>query len=259
MLRQRLGHLIATVRLRRWVRQRDLRLKGEKGTLLRGKKYLYAAPIGKSGETQLRKLLARLDPAHFDFLIFVYDGHQFEGDIFKSCKFIHEPGVVYHFFKKYITPEVASRYDVIFLGVEDVEIDDFSWERFLDVMSRNQLDMAAPALSAQSITPHRIMYGREHGVGRLVDVIEVFLTAFDARAWPRFWNLIEADWNHWGWGYVQLAQYGCHFKMGIVDCQTVSVPRGPTFKQEALDSMNALFVKHENSRRANFISYGRLE
>jgi hypothetical protein len=251
--------LVARRRLRSWAAERDDRLGAARGPLLTGKKFLYAAPIGKSGEPQLRKLLEKFDAEHFDFLIFVYDGHIFEGEVFKNCRFIHEPGVVYYYFKKYVTPELAAQYDVIFLGIEDVEIDDFNYRAFLDVMARNQLDMAGAALSEASITPHKIMYRRERGAGRLVDVIEVFLTAFDARSWPRFWNLVEADWNHWGWGYVQLAQSICDFKMGLVDCETVSVLRGPTFKQEALDSMNRLMTKHAGARRCKFVSYADLK
>jgi len=246
-------------RLRQWVKERDARRAAEKNLQTSGKKYLYASPVGASGEAQLRKLLEKFDAEHFDFLIFVYDGHQFEGAPFDRCTFIHEKGVIYHFFKKYITPEVAAKYDVIFLGMEDIEIDDFSWQRFIEVMKRNQLDMAAPALSAQSITPHKIMYRQPTETGRLVDVIELFLTAFDARAWPRFWNLIERDFNHWGWGYVQLAQYACEFKMGLVDCETISVVRPPNYRQESADGMKALFAKHRHTRRANFISYGLLE
>ncbi|WP_280152487.1 DUF707 domain-containing protein [Piscinibacter sp. XHJ-5] len=256
-LRKLLARVAAIVHLRRWVRRRDAR-DSETPLPPRRGKYLYAAPIGESGKAQLEKLLARLDPAQFDFLIFVYDGYRFDGEIFSRCRFIHEQGIVYHFFKKYVTPELAAQYDVIFLGVEDVEIDDFDSRRFLDVMKRNRLDMAAPALSGRSITPHRIMYRRDPGVGRLVDVIEIFLTAFDARAWPRFWALIDADRNHWGWGYVQLAQSCCEFKMGLVDCETVSVLRPPTFKKEAQDEMHALFARHPECRRASFVSYGKL-
>ncbi len=258
-LRQQARLARAKWRLRRWVRRRDAGRPGVVHKPILESRFLYAAPIGRSGESQLRKLLARFEGLPFDYLIFVYDGHRFEGPEFARCRFIHEPGIVYYYWKKYVTPEVAARYDVIFLGVEDVEVDDFDCVRFVQTMRDNALDMAAPALSSQSITPHRIMYRQATGNGRLVDVIEVFLTAFDARAWPRFWELIEPDWNHWGWGYVQLAQWHCGFKMGLVDSQTVSVLRGPTFKQEALDSMHALFAKHPASRRASFVSYGRLK
>jgi hypothetical protein len=256
-LRRWVRGIPAILRLRRWVRRRDA-VQPPAPAFPRRRTCLYAAPIGESGKAQLEKLLQRLDPEHFDFLISVYDGYQFEGEIFRRCRFIHEKGIVYHFFKKYLTPELVSQYDVVFLGVEDVEIDDFSWRRFLDVMARNRLDVAAPALSARSITPHKIMYQRSDGVGRLVDVIEIFLTAFDARAWPRFWQLIEADRNHWGWGYMQLAQAYGDFKMGIVDCETVSVLRPPNFKREAHDEMCQLFERHPDCRRASFVSYGRL-
>jgi len=246
-------------RLRRWVKERDAGYTIENNPPAQRIKHLYASPVGASGESQLRKLLEKFDAEHFDFLIFVYDGHRFEGAPFDRCSFIHEKGVIYHFFKKYITPEVAAKYDVIFLGMEDIEIDNFSWQHFIDVMKRNRLDVAAPALSAQSITPHKIMYRQPTETGRLVDVIELFLTAYDARAWPRFWNLIERDFNHWGWGYVQLTQYGCEFKMGLVDCETISVVRPPNYRQESADGMKALFAKHRHTRRANFISYGLLK
>jgi hypothetical protein len=259
LLSRRLAKLQAVLRLRRWVHKRDAAQRAAPAAPLGRKKVLYAAPIGEAGKTQLEKLLRRFDSEHFDFLIFVYDGYQFEGAPFDRCTFIHERGPLYHFFKKYLTPELVSKYDLLFLGVEDVEIDDFSWQRLVDVMARNQLDLAAPALSPESITPHRIMYRQPHAVGRLVDVIEIFLTAFDTRAWPRFWNLIERDSNHWGWGYVQLMQAHCDFKMGLVDSETVSVLRPPNFKQEAQDSMNALFAKHSGCRRASFVSYGRLK
>lgn len=243
-------------RLRRWVRERDAAAK--KMPIRRGK-YLYASPVGASGEAQLRKLLETFDADHFDFLIFVYDGHRFEGPPFDRCTFIHEKGVIYQFFKKYLTPEVAARYDAIFIGMEDIEVEGFSWRNFVDVMARNRLDVAAPALSAQSTSPYKLMFRHPGEVGRLVDVIEVFLAAFDARAWPRFWELIEPDFNHWGWGYVQLLQYGCGFKMGIVDCETISVLRPPNYRQESADGMKALFAKHRHTRRANFISYGLLD
>jgi len=246
------------LRLRLWVLNRDAHRPPVRHRPFRESRFLYAAPIGASGEAQLRKLLGRLEGLPFDFLIFVYDGHRFEGAEFARCRFIHEPGVVYQFWKKYVTPEVAARYDVVFLGVEDVEIDEFDCEHFIDVMRRNALDMAAPALSSQSITPHKIMYRQASASGRLVDVIEIFLTAFDARAWSRFWEMIEPDANPWGWGYVQLAQWGCRFKMGLVDAQTVSVLRGPTFRQEAMDAMHALFARHTGVRRASFVSYGLL-
>ena len=103
------------------------------------------------------------------------------------------------------------------------------------------------------------MFQQPGRVGRLVDVIEVFLTVFDARAWPAFWALIEDDYNYWGWGYVQLAQSCCGYKMGIVDCETITVTRPPTFKQASLDEMKRFLRSHPNCRRARFCSYGELK
>lgn len=244
-------------RLRRWVARRDGDMASALPPVRRGKA-LYAAPIGASGKELLARLIDRLGHDDFDYLIFVYDGCRFDEPIFSRCTFIHEPGIVYQYFKKYLTPERCRPYDYIVLGIEDVDIDDFCWSRFAAIMERNRLDMASPALSARSHSPHAIMFRQPGRVGRLVDVIEVFITVFDARAWPAFRALIEDDYNYWGWGYVQLAQSACGYKMGIVDSETITVTRPPTFKQECQDEMRRFLRRHAQYRRARFCSYGEL-
>lgn len=243
-------------RLRRWVARRDAASAGAPPPLRHGK-VLYAAPIGATGKELLAKLIGQWGHAQFDYLIFVYDGSRFDEPIFSGCTFITEPGIVYQFFKKYLTPERCRAYDYIVLGIEDV--DAFSWPRFAAVMAQNRLDMASPALSARSHSPHAIMFQQPGRVGRLVDVIEVFLTVFDARAWPAFWRLIEDDYNYWGWGYVQLAQSCGGYKMGIVDSETITVTRPPTFKQSSQDEMRRFLRSHPQYRRARFCCYGELQ
>lgn len=244
-------------RLKRWVARRDAETSGQTPAVRRGK-VLYAAPIGAAGKELLAKLIRKFGHMQFDYLIFVYDGSRFDEAIFSGCTFITEPGIVYQFFKKYLTPERCRAYDFIVLGIEDVDIDEFFWPRFAAIMERNRLDMASPALSSRSHSPHAIMFQQPGRVGRLVDVIEVFLTAFDARAWPAFWGLIEDDYNYWGWGYVQLAQACGGYKMGIVDSETITVTRPPTFKQESMDEMRRFLRSHPQHRRARFCCYGDL-
>ncbi|MBI2277803.1 MAG: DUF707 domain-containing protein [Dechloromonas sp.] len=244
-------------RLRRWVARRDA--ADQAAPPPRRGKALYAAPIGASGKELLVKLIERLGHDDFDYLIFVYDGCPFDEPIFSRCTFIHEPGIVYQYFKKYLTPERCRPYDYIVLGIEDVAIDDFCWPRFAAIMAHNRLDVASPALSPHSHSPHAIMFRQPGRVGRLVDVIEVFITVFDARAWPAFRALIEDDYNYWGWGYLQLAQSACGYKMGIVDSETITVTRPPTFKQECQDEMRRFLRRHAQYRRARFCSYGELQ
>lgn len=257
-LRTTLLRLRQQARLRRWVAGRDADKSFAPAPLRHGKA-LYAAPIGAAGKELLARLIGRLGHDDFDYLIFVYDGCPFDEPIFSRCTFIHEPGIVYQYFKKYLTPERCSAYDFIVLGIEDVAIDDFCWPRFAAIMECNRLDMASPALSARSHSPHAIMFQQPGRVGRLVDVIEVFLTVFDARAWPAFRSLIEDHTNYWGWGYVQLAQSACGYKMGIVDSETITVTRPPTFKQACQDEMRHFLRSHAQYRRARFCCYGELQ
>lgn len=246
------------VRLRRWVARRDAERAGEMPPPRHGK-VLYAAPIGAAGKDLLAKLIRKWGHAQFDYLIFVYDGSRFDEAIFSGCTFITEPGIVHQYFKKYLTPERCRPYDFIILGIEDVDVDEFCWPRFAAIMDHNRLDMASPTLSAHSHSPHAIMFQQPGQVGRLVDVIEIFLTVFDGRAWPAFWALIEPDYNYWGWGYVQLAQSCCGYKMGLVDSETITVTRPPNFKQESQDEMRRFLRRHRQYRRARFCSYGELQ
>jgi hypothetical protein len=255
-LRTRFLQGLQRARLKRWVARHDAALPA--AVPEHHGKALYAAPIGADGKDLLAKLIGKWGYEQFDYLIFVYDGSRFDEPVFNRCTFISEPGIVYQFFKKYLTPERCSAYDYIILGIEDVDIDDFCWPRFAAIMEHNRLDMASPALSAHSHTPHRIMYQQPGHIGRLVDVIEVFLTVFDARAWPAFRTLIEDDYNYWGWGYVQLAQSFCNYKMGIVDSETITVTRPPNFKQECQNEMKRFLRSHAQYRRARFCSYGEL-
>jgi len=256
-LRSRFLQRLQRARLKRWVARHDAALPAAMPE--RHGKSLYAAPIGADGKDLLAKLIGKWGHEQFDYLIFVYDGSRFDEPVFSRCTFITEPGIVYQFFKKYLTPERCNAYDYIILGIEDVDIDDFCWPRFAAIMDHNRLDMASPALSSHSHTPHRIMYQQPGHIGRLVDVIEVFLTVFDARAWPAFRALIEDDYNYWGWGYVQLAQSFCNFKMGIVDSETITVTRPPNFKQECQNEMKRFLRSHAQYRRARFCSYGELQ
>ncbi|MBT3068510.1 DUF707 domain-containing protein [Rhodoferax sp. U11-2br] len=257
-LRSKLLRSAQRARLRRWLIRRDGR-QSQQPIAPRLGKSLYAAPIGAAGKDLLAKLIKKWGHEQFDYLIFVYDGSRFDEAIFSRCSFISEPGIVYQFFRKYLTAQRCSAYDYVVLGIEDVDIDSFSWPNFAAIMQRNHLDMASPALSAQSHSPHSIMFQQLGKVGRLVDVIEVFLTVFEARAWLAFRELIEPDKNFWGWGYVQLAQSYCDFKMGIVDAQTITVTRAPTFKQESQDEMTRFLRSHPKVRRARFCCYGELQ
>ncbi len=213
-------------------------------------KILYASPVGAKGKPYLAKVIHRFGHENFDYLIFAYDDTSFDEPVFEKCKIIREKGILCYFYKKYLTPEYCQGYDYIFPWVDDIDIHDFSYQNFLDIFERNKLDMAQPALSHISVYSHDITLQHPSPVGRFTDFAEVMVQVFTRDAWTRYWKMMEADHNFWGWGYDHLAKSYCHLQnVGIIDCEPVIHMRKSSSKssvgRENHRIMMDLFERHK--------------
>jgi len=179
--------------------------------------------VGKLGKPYLAKIIHQFGHENFDYLIFNYDGASFDETVFGKCHIINGNGILCSFFKKYLTPNYCQEYDYIFTWVDDINIDDFSYIHFLDIFEKNQLEMGQPALSHVSLYFHEITLRKRNSVGRFTDFAE--------KAWIKYWELIEADKNFWGWGYDYLAKSFCGFqRIGIIDSETVTHMNRSSYK-----------------------------
>lgn len=224
-------------------------------------KCLYASPVGKNGKDFLAKIIQKFGYEDFDYLIFVYDDTEFEEEIFRCCKFIYEKGLRWYFMKKYVTPEYCSKYDYLFFWADDIDVDGFSYKQFLEVMQKNNLEIAQPALTPDSYfgVPMTVQV-KKYKVGRYTDYVEQMIPVFTPEAWRKYWGMMASDYNFWGWGYGQLAKAYCKYKnMGILDCTPVRHCRPVGSKLTSAPREAELFLlRNKGYRETSWISYGAL-
>lgn len=225
----------------------------------RGRRILYASPVGREGKRNLSKVINRFGHEEFDYLIWVYDDTQFDEPVFSKCTFIREKGIICYFFKKYLTPEYCAPYDYIFTWVDDLDINQFDYEKFLQIMERNTLDMAQPALTHYSLRAHILTLRHSNPVGRFTDLVELMAMVSTNAAWNRYWQMLEPEWNFWGWGYNHLLRSVCDIKrLGIIDSQPITHLKLGSRMTDAPKEKQKLFEKYKGRERAKFKTEGEL-
>src|SRR3989344_2993112 len=128
---------------------------------------LIASPVIEADKPFIAKRIERFGTMNVDHLLFVHDGSSFNEPVFQKCEIINEPGSLLHFMRTYLTPSRSAPYEYILPWSGDIDIDDFSLPNFLNIMERNTLDVAQPALSEHSIVNHAITKKHETPIGRL--------------------------------------------------------------------------------------------
>jgi hypothetical protein len=215
-------------------------------------KCLYFSPVGREGVPRLERIVARFGAANFDYLVAAYDGAPLRGRAFARCEVVRDTGGMFQLARRHLTPDRCRPYGYVFCWADDLELDGFSPARFLDVMHRNRLEIAQPALSARSVYSHALTLRGFHPVGRLTDFVEFMAPVFRRDAWARCWQMLEPDDNFWSWGYDLLARSVCGYRrMGIVDCESITHLRLHShLYRDASDAMLRLFAKHPRHLRA---------
>lgn len=190
-------------------------------------KSLYVSAVGKDGKEFLAKIVKKFGNEDFDYLIFVYDGTDLSEAIFRPCRIIHEKGKKIQFMRKYLTSECCKPYEFIFIWDDDIDIGNFSYKNFIEVMRKNNLEFGQPALSPDSFYSLKItLRDPRFRVGRYTDFVEVMVMVFRGDAWPKFRRMIMTNDRPSGWGYDLLAKAVCRYvNMGIVDSETITHTR----------------------------------
>ncbi len=193
------------------------------------KRCLYFSPVGRDGKEFLAATIARFGHDDFDWLIVSYDGTAFPERIFAHCEVVHDSGSISHLARVHLTPRRCQLYEYVFCWSDDLDIGAFSYRNFLDIMQRNGLEIAQPALTPQSAYSHGVTVQSLCGIGRLTDFVEFMAQVCTRQAWNSYWAMLKRlEWhdNPWGWGYDRLAKSICGYRgMGIVDCEPITHTR----------------------------------
>ena len=87
--------------------------------------------------------------------------------LFLQVDYTQVKGTKWQLAKKLLFPELVSEYDYVWLIDDDLDMTNFNPSEFIEIMKRNNLDLAQPSLTMKSFYSHaitlfdaKVTYGR---------------------------------------------------------------------------------------------------
>ncbi|MBA0572696.1 hypothetical protein Golob_003019, partial [Gossypium lobatum] len=228
---------------------------------------LLAIAVGIKQKEIVDQIVKKFPVSDFVVMLFHYDGIVDEWKDFEwSDRAIHVSAVnqtKWWFAKRFLHPDIVSKYKYIFLWDEDLGVDNFDPKQYLSIVEGEGLEISQPALDPDKsevhhpITArrknskfHRRMY-KFKGHGRCdsqstappcIGWVEMMAPVFSRAAWRCVWYMIQNDLIH-AWGLDMQLGYcaqGDRMKnVGVVDAQYIvhfGLPTlGVTEENEASD------------------------
>ncbi|KAI4977359.1 hypothetical protein ZWY2020_057271 [Hordeum vulgare] len=219
-------------------------------------KYLLALAVGYGERENVNATVHKFSD-NFDIVLFHYDGHTTEWD--EQFEWSKEVAHVsarkqtkWWFAKRFLHPSIVAPYDYVFLWDEDLGVDNFAAEPYLDIVRRHGLEISQPGLDTtegpapmydvttrkNSSEMHKTDAGGEH----CWDVhkrpcsgfVEMMAPVFSRDAWRCVWHMIQNDLVH-GWpidSYFWRCVDDPEEQIGVVDAQYIVHRAVPTLQGE---------------------------
>ncbi|KAE8688766.1 putative pentatricopeptide repeat-containing protein [Hibiscus syriacus] len=220
------------------------RLWGEPSEDLKKKpKYLVTFTVGIDQRNNIDKCVKKFSE-DFQILLFHYDGWTTEWAQFEWSKnAIHvsvKKQTKWWYAKRFLHPDVVSAYEYIFIWDEDLGVEHFNSERYIQLVKKHGLEISQPGLEPNNgltwqMTKRRgdkegyrgdlppcAAYALSHSLTCII-FVEIMAPVFSREAWRCVWHMIQNDLVH-GWG-LDFALRRCvepaHEKIGVVDSQWI--------------------------------------
>ncbi|KAJ8628676.1 hypothetical protein MRB53_021999 [Persea americana] len=206
-------------------------------------KYLVTFTVGLAQKDNINAAVQKFSD-DFTILLFHYDGRTTEWDEFEwSKRAIHVSArrqTKWWYAKRFLHPDVVASYDYIFIWDEDLGVEHFNAEKYLELVKKHGLEISQPGLEPNNgltweMTKRRgdreVHKETIEKPGRCSDpllppcaaFVEIMAPVFSRDAWRCVWHMIQNDLVH-GWG-LDFALRRCvepaHEKIGVVDSQWV--------------------------------------
>jgi len=207
------------------------------------KKYLVTFAVGFKQMDMVNNTVSKFSE-NFTILLFHYDGRASEWDQFEwSKRAIHisaRKQTKWWFAKRFLHPDVVAPFDYIFIWDEDLGVEHFNAEKYLELVRKHGLEMSQPAVeSKKSVMWHMTRRRDDSEIHKetqerpgwcsdphlppCVAFVEIMAPVFSRKAWQCVWHMIQNDLVH-GWG-LDFALWNCvepaHEKIGVDDAQWV--------------------------------------
>ncbi|XP_077227084.1 trimethylguanosine synthase (DUF707) [Tasmannia lanceolata] len=206
-------------------------------------KYLVTFTVGfdqrKNIDTAVKKF-----SEDFTILLFHYDGRASEWDQFEwSKRAIHisvKKQTKWWYAKRFLHPDVVAAYDYIFIWDEDLGVEHFNAEKYLQLVMKHGLEISQPGLEpnkgltwqmtkrrgdseVHKETVEKPGWCSDPHLPPCAAFVEIMAPVFSRNAWRCVWHMIQNDLIH-GWG-LDFALRRCvepaHEKIGVVDSQWI--------------------------------------
>ncbi|CAM0870744.1 unnamed protein product [Alopecurus aequalis] len=218
------------------------------------RKYLLALAVGYEERANVNAIVHKFSD-NFDIVLFHYDGRTTEWDEFEWSREVAHVSArkqtKWWFAKRFLHPSTVAPYDYVFLWDEDLGVENFTAEAYLDIVRKHGLEISQPGLDATRGAPMYDVTTRKNGSEmhktdaggkRCWDVhkppcsgfVEVMAPVFSRDAWRCVWHMIQNDLVH-GWpidSYLWKCVDNPEEQIGVVDAQYVVHRAIPTLQGE---------------------------
>ncbi|KAL7226038.1 hypothetical protein ACSBR1_021222 [Camellia fascicularis] len=206
-------------------------------------KYLVTFTVGLDQRNNIDAAVKKFSK-DFQIMLFHYDGWTSEWDQFEwSKRAIHvsvRKQTKWWYAKRFLHPDIIAAYEYIFIWDEDLGVEHFNGDKYIQLVKKHGLDISQPGLEPNNgltwqMTKRRgdreVHKNTEEKPGWCGDphlppcaaFVEIMAPVFSREAWRCVWHMIQNDLVH-GWG-LDFALRRCvepaHEKIGVVDSQWV--------------------------------------
>eukprot|EP00252_Welwitschia_mirabilis_P005765 TRINITY_DN1634_c0_g2_i1.p1 TRINITY_DN1634_c0_g2~~TRINITY_DN1634_c0_g2_i1.p1 ORF type:complete len:397 (-),score=81.99 TRINITY_DN1634_c0_g2_i1:321-1511(-) len=211
--------------------------------ILHKPKYLVTFTVGLEQREIVNKAVSKFSE-NFMIMLFHYDGRTNEWDQFEwSKRAIHVSArkqTKWWFAKRFLHPDVVSAFEYIFIWDEDLGVEHFNAEKYIELVKKHGLEISQPGLEpnrgltwqmtkrrgnseVHKETEERPGWCKDPHLPPCAAFVEIMAPVFSQKAWRCFWHMIQNDLVH-GWG-LDFALRKCvepaHEKIGVVDSQWI--------------------------------------
>lgn len=220
------------------------RLWGEPSEDLKRKpKYLLTFTVGISQRDNINRCVKKFSD-DFQILLFHYDGRVSEWDELEWSKSaIHisvKKQTKWWYAKRFLHPDIVAAYEYIFIWDEDLGVEHFNGDRYIQLVKKHGLEISQPGLEPNNgltwqmtkrrgdkevhmVTEEKPGWCSDPHLPPCAAFVEIMAPVFSREAWRCVWHMIQNDLVH-GWG-LDFALRRCvqpaHEKIGVVDSQWI--------------------------------------
>ncbi|XP_058101726.1 uncharacterized protein LOC131245940 isoform X2 [Magnolia sinica] len=206
-------------------------------------KYLLTFTVGFDQRNNINAAVKKFSD-DFQIMLFHYDGRTSEWDQFEwSKRAIHVSArsqTKWWYAKRFLHPDSVAAYDYIFIWDEDLGVEHFNAEKYIELVKKHGLEISQPGLEpdkgltwqmtkrrgdseVHKETTEKPGWCNDPHLPPCAAFVEIMAPVFSRDAWRCVWHMIQNDLVH-GWG-LDFALRRCvepaHEKIGVVDSQWI--------------------------------------